>query len=275
MQEGIVGSPATRVDRIAVFGRPRLWFPLMALLVLLLSLGVWGFLARAPQGQPIVGVITSPGGTVDIGSSLTGTVTAVFVEVGESVTAGNNLVEIQDDVGRVVRVQATVSGLVLESSTRVGAFVQAGETLLIIEVDRAELLALAFVPVSSVGAIQIGQRALIAPASTPVDTYGHIEGAVASIGDVPMSPARFAQLTARTEGLTEVVDQGVPIVEVRIALAPDAQTPSGLQWTLAPGPPFRLLSGTPFTGQIVLGESSPLSLLFGVGLTPALIPLHR
>lgn len=275
MQEGIVGSPAARVDRIAVFGRPRLWIPLIALLVLLLSLIVWGFLARAPQGQPIVGVITSPGGTVDIGSSLTGTVTNVFVELGETVAAGNNLVEIQDDVGRVVRVQSTVSGLVLESATRIGAFVQAGETLLIIEVDRADLQALAFVPVSSVGSIQVGQRALISPASTPVDRYGHIEGTVASIGDVPMSPARFAQLTARTEGLTEVVDQGVPIVEVRMVLAQDPQTPSGLQWTLAPGPPFRLLSGTPFTGEVVLGETSPLSLLFGVARPHAGMPLQR
>lgn len=275
MQEGIVGSPAARVDRIAVFGRPKLWYPLIAIIALILSLTLWAIFARAPEGQPIVGVITNPSGTIDIGSSLTGTITAVFVDVGEQVTAGNNLAEIEDDVGRKVRVQTTVSGLVLESSTRVGAFVETGETLFIVEDSRTDLEALAFVPVSSVGGIAIGQRALISPASTPKDRYGEIEAVVAAIGDVPMSPARFGQLTARTEGLPAVLDQGVPIVEVRLTLQPDPDARSGVQWTLAPGPPFELLSGTPFTGEVILGEVTPIASLLGASETAAALPAER
>jgi len=157
----------------------------------------------------------------------------------------------------------------LESATRVGAFVEIGETLFIVEDARTDLEALAFVPVSSVGGIAIGQRALIAPASTPKDRYGEIEAIVAAIGDVPMSPARFAQLTARTEGLPAVLDQGVPIVEVRLTLEQDSAAPSGVRWTLAPGPPFELLSGTPFTGEVILGEITPIATLFGASELPA------
>ena len=264
MQEGIVGSPAARVDRIVIFGRPKLWYPLIAIIALLLSLTVWAVFARAPQTQPIVGVITSATGTVTIGSSLTGTVTAVFVEVGESVTVGNNLAEIENDDGRRVRVQTTVSGIVLESATREGAFVETGESLFIVDDDQSELQALAFVPVSAVGSIDVGQRALLSPDSTPKDRYGEIEATVTFIGDVPMSPGRFAQLTSRTEALSSVVDQGVPVVEVRLLLKPDPLAPSGLLWTLAPGPNFSLLAGTPFSGEVITSETSPISLLFGM-----------
>ncbi len=274
MQEGIVGSPAARVDRIVIFGRPKLWYPLLAIIALLISLTVWAAFARAPQGQPIVGVITSASGTVSIGSSLTGTVTAIFVEVGESVSVGNNLAEIEDDVGRQVRVQTTVSGVVLESATRVGAFVETGETLFIVDDDQSELQALAFVPVSNVGSIDVGQRALLSPASTPKDRYGEIEATVAFIGDVPMSPGRYAQLTSRTEALPKVVDQGVPVVEVRLILTPDSQSPSGLAWTLAPGPDFSLLAGTPFSGEVILSENSPLSMLFGMANPQAMFVAH-
>ncbi len=254
-------SPVARVDQTAIFGSPRMWIALVGLLVLLLGFLTWGSLARAPITVPANGVITTSGGVTDIGSSLTGTVIDVYVLVGDRVDSGNNVVTIEDDLGRSVQVKATVPGTVLEIATRVGAFVTEGQSLMILQTSDQPLTAIALVPVTDSGSIRPAQEVLVAPVSTPSSEYGFLVGTVESIGSVPISPARLEQLTVGTAGLAETIDQGVPVLEVRIRLTP-AESVSGFEWTLGSGPDYQLLAGTPFAGQILIGSQTPLARLF-------------
>ena len=255
-------SPVARVEQVALFGRPRMWVALVALLMLLLAFIAWGFIARTPVSVAVSGLITTSGGAAEVGSSLTGTVTEVYVDVGDRVDIGNNVVAIEDDLGRTAQVKATVPGQVLEIATRVGGFVTAGQGLMILQTTDQPLTAIALVPVTDSGGLATGQRVLVSPTSAPSSEYGYIEGTVASVSSIPVSPARLAQLTSGIAGITDPEGVGVPVVEVGIVLAA-ADSPSGYAWTIGTGPPFTLLAGTPFVGQIVVGEQAPLVRLLG------------
>jgi hypothetical protein len=125
------------------------------------------------------------------------------------------------------------------------------------------VIAVALVPVSQAGAIKVGQQARIAPSSAPVAEFGYLVGTVSSTGDLPVTPQRLEELTGSIAGLSGSLVGDEPIVEVRIALAEDPATASGLRWTLGEGPPFTLLPGTVFTGEIIQGSTSPFARLFG------------
>jgi multidrug resistance efflux pump len=259
--EGTV-SPVARVDQVAAFGRPRMWIALIGIIVLLLVFIAWGFIARAPVSVAVGGLITTSGGVAAIGSSLTGTVNEVYVDVGDRVDVGTGVVSIKDDLGRSAEVKVTIPGTVLEIATRVGSFVTAGQELMILQTNDEPLSAIALVPVTDSGSIAPGQQVLISPSSTSPSEYGYIRGTVASVSGIPVSSARLEQLTAGIAGLADPEDLVSPVLEVGIVLA-SAETTSGYAWTIGAGPPFTLLAGTPFMGQIILGEQAPLVRMLG------------
>ena len=259
-----VPSPITRLDQVALFGRPRLWFALFAVLALLLAGLAWTVFARAPITIVAGGVISTEGGPVNVGTSLNGTVTNLYVRVGESVEIGNNIIAVRDDSGRTFRVQSPISGVVIEISTQLGDFVNVGDTVSTLQNKGEKLEAIAFAPVSTVGGIKVGQQARVAPDSVPIGEYGLINGVVTSIGSTPMSQARLNQLVGNSPvALAQLVsDQSV--IEVRIRLDRNDDNPSGFAWTIGSGPAFTLLSGTPWSGDVLLGSTSPLAIMLGL-----------
>ena len=259
--EGSV-SPVARVDQVATFARPRMWVALIGIIVLLLAFMAWGFIARAPVSVAVGGLITTSGGVSAIGSSLTGTVSAVYVDIGDRVDVGTSVVSIKDDLGASAEVRAKIPGTVLEVATRVGSFVTAGQELMILQTNDEPLTAIALVPVTDSGRITSGQQVLISPSSASPSEYGYIQGTVDSVSSIPISSARLEQLTAGIAGLANPEDLTGPVLEVSIVLA-SADTISGYAWTIGAGPPFALLAGTPFTGEIIVGEQAPLVRLLG------------
>ena len=257
-----VNSPVARVDQVARFGRPRMWVALIAVLILIVAFLGWGFIARSPVTVAVNGLITTSGGVSSIGSSLTGTVTEVYVDVGDRVDVGNNVVAIEDDLGVTAQVKATIPGRVLEIATRVGAFVTAGEGLMILQTIDQPLTAIALVPVTDSGAITPGQSVLVSPTSASSSQYGYILGTVKSVSAIPVSPARLDKITSGIAGIADPSALGGPVVEVGIVLQ-SGDTTSGFAWTIGSGPPYTLLAGTPFTGLIVIGKQAPLVRLLG------------
>lgn len=256
-------SSAERVDHLAEFGAPRLWAALIGIIAVVIAFIAWATIARAPDTVALSGVVTTEGGVVEVIPSRSGTVTGVYVSVGEQVVAGNNIAELEDDAGARYRVQAPADGTVIELTAQVGAFADAGRPLAILQESGQNLLAIALVPVASLGDLSIGQPALISPATQPASQYGYARGVVSSIASIPMSQARIDQLTGDLSGFAALQAPDTPVVEVHVALTPDPSTASGLSWTQGQGPAIPLIGGTPWTGEAITGESAPISKLLG------------
>ena len=257
-----VVSPIELTDRIALFGTPRMWVPLLGIVAGIVAASLWLALARAPITVTTEGVITTEGGPLSISTSTAGTVKALYVTYGEAVQVGNTIALIEDDNGVVTRARSPIQGTVIEVSTKVGDFAPVGVPLVTLQDSSDALRAVALVPMVSIGGVEVGQQVLVSPASVPSGDYGYIRGTVQSIGTVPMSKARIEQLIGGIAGYSGTTGQDTPVVEVDVALESDSTTASGFAWTIAGGPPFPLLTSTPWTGEIILGERSRLSALF-------------
>lgn len=258
-----VESPIARLDEVVIFGSPRMWVGLLGVISLLAAGLVWGLFAQPPVAVSARGVLSTVGGPLEIGTSQSGTVTKLNVVLGESVQEFNSLAVVRDDRGNSIRLLTPVAGTVIEISTQVGDFVSAGETVAIIQDSREQLQAIALVPVSSVGSIEVGQEVQVSADSVPVGEYGYLKGRVESIATVPMSLARVNQLVGSVAGYQDVNTLSEPIVEVRVSLVLDTETTSGFSWTIGRGPSFALLAGTPWRGDVITGFESPLTTLFG------------
>lgn len=263
MDDERAASPIVRLDQVAIFARPRWWIMLLAVVSLLVGALAWGVLAQAPETDAATGIISTQGGPVNVGTSLDGTVIRVYVRLGDIVQEGNTIAVVKDDVGRTLRVLAPVTGSVIEISTQVGDFVGVGDSIGTLQIRGEVLEAIALMPVPSVVDVEVGQPARVAPDSVPVGEYGYITGTVISVGATPMSDARVQQLVGSISGLEgSSADRG-PVVEVRIRLNLDAANVSGFDWTISDGPPFTPLAGTPWSGSIIVGTTTPISTLLG------------
>ena len=258
-----VESPIARLDQVVIFGKPRLWVGLLGVISLILAGLVWGLLSSPPVTVGARGVLSTQGGPLEIGTSQSGTVTGLNVVLGESVQRFNVIAVVQDDQGNFSPITTSVSGTVIEISTQVGDFVREGESIAIIQDSREQLQAIALIPVSTVGTIEVGQPVNITAVSVPVGQFGYLQGTVATISSIPMSRARVNQLVGSVAGYQNIDTLSEPIVEVRVDLTQDPETVSGFAWTIGVGPPFGLLAGTPWTGDIITGFQSPLTSLFG------------
>lgn len=256
-------SPIQRLDEVAIFGRPRMWVALTGALVLISGFLVWGVLARPPVMTSASGVISTTGGPLEVGAGLDGAVTSVYVSVGTNVEAGNVLAVLIDQAGREVRATTPVAGTVIEVATQEGDFIRSGQGIATIQRFDENLLALALVPASSITGIVEGDEALVSPNSVPAGQYGYLKGVVTSVASTPMSVSRLEQLVMSVAGYPTIDTIDEPLIEVQIVLAADETTPSGLSWTIGTGPPFTLVAGTPWSGNIVIGNQAPLATLFG------------
>lgn len=256
-------SPIQRLDEVAIFGRPRLWIALIGALVLISGFLAWGVFARPPVMTSTSGVISTTGGPLEVGAGLDASVQSVYVSVGTSVESGNALAILIDESGREVRVTTPVPGTVIEVATQEGDFIKSGQGIATIQRLEENLLALALVPASSISGIVVGDDALVSPDSVPAGQYGYLEGAVISVASTPMSVSRLEQLVMSVAGYPTIDTISEPLIEVQIELARDETNPSGLAWTIGDGPPFTLVAGTPWSGNIVIGNQAPLATLFG------------
>jgi len=258
-----VTSPIQRLDRVTMFGKPQLWVALVAALALIGGFLVWGTLARPPVMKSASGVISTSGGPLEVGAGLDGSVEFVFVEVGTNVEAGNILAVLIDETGREVPVNTPVPGTVIEVATQEGDFIRSGSGIATIQRFDEDLLALALIPASAISGIATGDQALVSPNSVPTSQYGYLEGVVTSVASTPMSVSRLEQLVMTVAGYPTIDTIDEPLIEVRIELTENEASPSSFSWTIGQGPPFELVAGTPWDGQILIDNQAPLETLFG------------
>ena len=258
-----MASPIQRLDQVALFGSPRMWIALVGVVSLIGGFLVWSVLARPPVTASVGGVISTAGGPLEVGATVEGSVDSMFVTVGTQVELGNTLATIIGAQGQKVRIRTPVAGTVIELATQEGDFVSSGEGIATIQRVDQNLVALALVPSSSIAGIVPGDPVQIAPDAVSSGQYGYITGTVSSVASTPMSVSRVQRLVGGVAGYESLSSVAEPIIEVEIALDLDESTPSGFAWTIGAGPPYELVSGTPWQGQVITGDKAPLAVLFG------------
>ncbi len=255
-----------QLDQLLRITTPSGWITLIALGVLLAAAIIWavvGSIATTVTGQ---GILLHGGRVHGVVAPVAGEVTALFVQVGDSVTEGQLVAIVTPpnslDSAEVTRVTSAYSGRVIGLRAERGSIVAPSDTLLSLEGSDLPLEAIVYLPASASANVRPGMAVQVLPANVAKEEYGFLRGQVTSVAAFP-STARGMALTIAHDELVDHFLANGPPVEVRVALTPDT-TPSGYRWSYADGPPFEIRSGVLCRATITLGEQRPLRFILPV-----------
>lgn len=252
---GLTGAEA--LDNAIETTRPRGWWALAAIAVVLTIVAVWSVIATIPQRVSTSAVISTFQYTYDISAPAAGIVNFDNKLLG-TVTAGQVLGTITPyGGGAAVPVVAAGAGAIKEGFVNVGQGVQAGEVLATVRTqpDPADGIdVFAYVPISD--AITFVPGATVTVIATDVATSGStaLEAQVVSVGESPSTFDAIAVQAGSRSVAQDWVDQadGAPY---RVVLNVAA-------WPEGPNQPS---PGELVTIVNTYASAHPIQLLFGGG----------
>jgi HlyD family secretion protein len=157
-------------------------------------------------------------------------------------------------------VKSDFSGRVLETKVSEGAEVNPGSQIISLDLMGGELRAVIYVPIGQGGKkVKPGMQIQISPRDIKREQYGSMLGEVQSVSPYPTTPEAMLNVL-KHKGLVEEFSQLGPPMVIHAALIADPSAPSGFKWT-SQGPNFKMDLGWVVSGEVVVGEQRPISLV--------------
>jgi len=232
---GDVVNPLEQIDSVFKRTGSRLWLGITGIFLLVAALVIWGFVAERVVTTDVAVMMLPKSGLYPVASLETGVIGEVYVELGDSVTAGQKLATISNPaVGEMV-VIAPIDGVVVEVDAVSGQVTAPGFSVFLLAPQGEPTLAIGLVSAAQLNGLQQGQRVTIAFPTLNQQSAGRLIGTVQRIGETPVTSTRIAAVLGSGTLAAEVLPQG-PVYEIQVALVP-AGTPSGYAWTVGEGPP--------------------------------------
>jgi len=262
VDQPVVASPVDGLDgRLAATTRVG-WLGLLAVVSVVIAAIAWSVFGQAPSVVRGEGLVLPPDGLYEIGVAYEGVVSELFIDIGDRVTAGQTVARLVTPDGVTVDVTSTVAGTVVQVLVKVGSFDTMGRPVATIEPDSDVLDVVAFVPAADGKLIDPGMEAFVAPSSAPAAEYGTITGTVSSVSPAPVDRARIELLVGRNAALVDQLAGSEPVIEIHIDMDLNAANPSGLEWSAGAGPSFAITSGSLAGVTVVLADQRPIDRLF-------------
>ena len=151
----------------------------------------------------------------------------------------------------------------VELKKNLGDRVRNGEVIALVEPLATLLEPVVFVNSSTGKRIKPGMEAQISPTTVKKEEYGFMKGVVKTVGEYPVTPDAAQSIVANATLVEELIGSTAKI-EMRASLLPDANVPSGYQWSSSQGPPFKVGGGTRVTVSVVVDRKRPISLVLPI-----------
>ncbi|HKH48067.1 MAG TPA: NHLP bacteriocin system secretion protein [Thermoanaerobaculia bacterium] len=152
------------------------------------------------------------------------------------------------------------AGRVVEMLVNRGDVVSPGTPVLSLEVITEDLVAVLFVPASAGKRVRAGMPVRVSPSTVKREEYGSMLGTVTSAAAFPATQRGMTKLLGNDALVTKLMEAG-PLIQVDVALQQDPSTPTGYRWSSSRGPTLEISSGTLATGDIIVKEDRPISLV--------------
>ena len=159
-----------------------------------------------------------------------------------------------------VDVRSTLSGTVVEIRTAPGLLVTPGVAILTVERDDTPILAVVYIDAADGKKVQRGMPIQIAPATVKKEVDGFMLGTVESVSSFPASREGMMALLQNESLVDELSAQGPPIA-ISARLTTNPNTASGFRWSSGKGPATKITAGTPCTASVVVEEMAPVHLV--------------
>jgi HlyD family secretion protein len=168
--------------------------------------------------------------------------------------------ELQAKLAENRNIPSPHSGRVLEVLVDRGSVVNPGAPILSLEVISEELVAALFVPASAGKRVRPGMEVRISPSTVKREEYGSLIGRVTQAAAFPATARGMNRLLGNEALVNKLLEAG-PLIQIDVALELDPATPTGYRWSSSRGPDLEISSGTLASGDVVVQEDRPISLV--------------
>ncbi len=169
-----------------------------------------------------------------------------------------NWQELESASKRTSMVTSVAAGRVIELKKSVGDQVRTGEVIAILEPLQGDLQPVVFVQSKLAKQIRPEMETQVSPTSVKKEEFGFMKAKVASVGDFPITPEGAQAIVANQALVRELLGTETK-VELRAALIPNPNTPSGYQWSSSNGPPFKIAGGSRISVSVVVDRRAPIT----------------
>lgn len=156
--------------------------------------------------------------------------------------------------GRILEISAT-SGQVIQPGSRIGAIAA--------QQPSAQLVSIAFFPVSDGKKIQSGMKLQITPTTVQRERFGGIVGTVNQVSAFPVTKEGALSTVGSPEVVQGLMSSGGQI-QVDANLQIDTNTESGYKWSSSDGPQMKVTNGTTTTVRVTVEERAPISFVIPI-----------
>jgi multidrug efflux pump subunit AcrA (membrane-fusion protein) len=236
------------------------WIALGGAAVILVAALIWGIFGSLPVTTQGSGLLVRQDGIKQIKSNLSGQLTALNFQAGDTVKEGQVLGKIKSDSGQESEIRSPYSGTVLEALVEKDSQLKPQDVLANLEQTDHPLQAVIFVPLAEGKRLHPNLKVQLAPTTVRTEEYGYLLGTVSSVSQFPVSNESLL-LTLKSKELVESVAASGPVIRVDVNLETAPGSPSGFKWSSSSGPQLMLTGGTPASANLILAEQSPISLL--------------
>jgi HlyD family secretion protein len=171
-----------------------------------------------------------------------------------------NISSVQRELASAAEIRSAYTGKVIEVKVYPGVLVGSGEPVVSLEPSAGSIEAIAYVNAVQAKEIRKGMSAELVPSMVKREEFGFVRARVVSVAEFPATRAAMMR-TFENDAVVQTLTTSGAVSEVRLALEPDAATPSGFRWSSSRGPSIRLTSGTFCTASIVTREQRPIELV--------------
>lgn len=237
------------------------WLLTFALTLVVVVAGAWAVIGTVDRLVNAPGVLIHPAGVSSFDAVGGGQVVKVWGTPNERVSPSTPLYTLRATDGTVSTVTAPFDAYVISLLITEGQLLQPGTGVAELEKldPGAGLQAVVFVPATSAPALQPGVIAQVTAAAVPSAVFGTLQGRVVSIGAFPETEDSLHAFLGPGYNVAPLLHGG-SVVRVAVALTPDPQSPSGLEWSKS-SPPFRLTSESQVAASFTIAREHPISWL--------------
>ncbi len=262
---------------------PVTWGLCIAMLAVILASLIWCFWGTVTRSVEISGVVFPENGIRQMKSEVSGLVSHVQVQVGDTVKAGDliaivpqqeimakieaqrtlsgadkkKLEKLYADYNTTSLIYAPVSGRVVELLHK-GDNIKAGDLVASItsadtSSNEAEIRAYVAMPVAQ--DLKQGMQVRVYPQFSSGGQYDYIEGLVSYISSYPITETDIEEDLGRFYR-SESIPKDDNIIEIRVTLMVDSSSTS-LKWTRTKGESLSIDIGTLCAMKVIISEKSP------------------
>lgn len=256
-------NAAQKLDKALEITSPMSTLALAAATILVAVFAVWSFVGVLPESVTASGVIAAPVGTNTVYTDETGTVNAVYVQVGMQVYEGTPLVGLTLPRGESVMVYSDQVGVVSEIVAPVGTGVTQGSDIVRVSpLTHARQVVVCYIPSNSEQKIERGMMAHVTLTSAQSETYGHMAGRVVNIDARAASQKSMDGVLGTDNDLSSAFKKDGSVICVTCELYKDEESVSGFYWSNEKGRSQTVSNGSLCTVRIITREIAPIEKLF-------------